>query len=81
MQTITLMTLLTSWRKLMTDLSPQAQAVLDAVGDLYELDIPEDRDIMIATLRAASKFVSAIEVEAGDELLAIAAELESKCNG
>jgi hypothetical protein len=45
------------------------------------LDIPEDRDIMIATLRAASKFVSAIEVEAGDELLAIAAELESKCNG
>ena len=64
----------------MTDLSPQAQAVLDAVGDLYELDIPEDRDIMIATLRAASKFVSAIEVEAGDELLAIAAELEGKCN-
>jgi hypothetical protein len=65
----------------MTDLSPQAQAVLDAVGDLYELDIPEDRDIMIATLRAASKFVSAIEVEAGDELLAIAAELEGKGNG
>jgi hypothetical protein len=60
----------------MTEFSPAAQAVLDAVGDLYELDIPEDRDIMIATLRAASKFVSAIEVEAGDELLAIAAELE-----
>ena len=64
----------------MTDLSPQAQAVLDAVGDLYELDIPEDRDIMIATLRAASKFVSAIGVEAGDELLAIAAELEGTHN-
>jgi hypothetical protein len=39
----------------MTELSPVAQAVLDAVGDLYESDIPEDRDIMIATLRAAVK--------------------------
>ena len=38
----------------MTDLSPAAQAVLDAVGDLYESDIPEDRDIMIATLCAAA---------------------------
>ena len=75
----------------MTDLSPQAQAVLDAVGDLYESDIPEDRDIMIATLCAAADQVvpacSALS-ESGTkqllirhELLAIAAELKGKGNG
>ena len=38
----------------MTDntLSPAAQAVLDAVGDCYKEDIPEDLDIIVAALRA-----------------------------
>jgi hypothetical protein len=35
-------------------LSPAAQAVLDAVEALYEEDIPEDRSIMAAALRAAA---------------------------
>lgn len=38
----------------MTDLSPSAQAVLDAVDALYEEDIPEDRYIMAAAIRAAA---------------------------
>ena len=73
----------------MTELSPAAQAVLDAVGDLYESDIPEDRDIMIATLRALVG-ANAYEVEGEgwyslvidvDDIYAIAAELEGKGNG
>jgi hypothetical protein len=71
----------------MTELSPAAQAVLDAVGDLYESDIPEDRDIMIATLRALVG-ANAYEVEGEgegwyslvidvDDIYAIAAELEA----
>jgi hypothetical protein len=76
----------------MTDLSPAAQAVLDAVGDLYELDIPEDRDIMIATLRSAVKQTRKRKVMKTfgmtmvkgpvycleSDLLSIAAELEGK---
>jgi hypothetical protein len=79
----------------MTELSPQTQAVLDAVGDLYESDIPEDRDIMIATLRAAVKQTRKRKVMKTfgmtmvkgpvycleSDLLSIAAELEGKCNG
>ena len=58
----------------MTELSPAAQAVLDAVGDLYESDIPEDRDIMIATLRAAALYCKRDRLQ----LFAIAEELEGK---
>lgn len=67
-------------------LSPAAQAVKDAVLAIYadknvhkfgwQLDAPT----VAAALRAASRFVSAIEVESGDELLAIAAELEGNGN-
>jgi hypothetical protein len=69
-------------------LSPAAQAVLDAVGDCYKEDIPEDRDIIIATLRAAAnQVVPEFWHEDEDiygwtmqdirkELFAIAAELE-----
>ena len=66
----------------MADLSPQAQAVLAAYKNAPDLMVDGDSDEVerrlgiAAALRAASKFVSAIEVEAGDELLAIAAELE-----
>ena len=63
-------------------LSHAAQAVLNAFleeWDVYAVD--KARYALAAALRAASRFVSAIEVEAGDELLAIAAELEGKCNG
>ena len=38
----------------MTELSPAAQAVLDAVEALYEEDIPDDQSIMAAALRAAA---------------------------
>jgi hypothetical protein len=58
----------------MTELSPSAQAVLNAFRAVPDL---RDCPSIAAALRAASKFVSAIEVEAGDELLAIAAELEA----
>jgi len=75
-------------------LSPAAQAVLDAVDALYEEDIPEDRCIIAAALRAAADQVVPEEAEAvGDQhdearqdqwlrirwkLLAIAAELEGQ---
>jgi hypothetical protein len=66
----------------MTDLSPQAQAVWNAFLTHSEWEVtPSELTGLAAALRAASKFVSAIEVEAGDELLAIAAELEGKGNG
>jgi hypothetical protein len=38
----------------MTELSPAAQAVLDAVDTLYEEEIPHDHCIMAAALRAAA---------------------------
>ena len=38
----------------MTELSPAAKAVLDAVDALYEEDIPHDYCIMAAALRAAA---------------------------
>jgi hypothetical protein len=63
------------------NMSELAFAVLNAYMTGYGwLDSPTKKDCrgVAAALRAASKFVSAIEVEAGDELLAIAAELEGK---
>ena len=75
-------------------LSPAAQAVLDAVGALYEKDIPEDRCIMAATLRTAAGCIVDLTSstdytywDGGHEvgvnraailLLAIADELETK---
>ena len=65
---------------LMTDLSPTAQAVLDAANgaNSYGPDdcLNESRWIAAAALRAAAKVIDAIEPEAGEELLAIAAELD-----
>ena len=67
-----------------TTLSPEARAVLGAAEDAYDYNYSEfhccANSVAAAALRAASKFVSAIEVEAGDELLAIAAELEALPN-
>lgn len=61
----------------MAELSPAAQAVLDAVDALYEEDIPEDRRIMAATLRAAAdQMIYAGADEAATWLTEIAAELE-----
>jgi hypothetical protein len=72
----------------MTDrtLSPQAQAVLDAVGDCYKEDIPEDRDIIIAALRAAADCLWVDKSDGANgvyethraQLLAIATELETQ---
>ena len=64
----------------MTELSPAAQAVLDAVDALYEEDIPEDRCIMAAALCAAADQIdhdwSAFNCI--DSLYEIAAELEGQ---
>ena len=60
----------------MNDLSPAAQAIWEAFNEDEAGVFVDYGDKLAAALRAASKFVSAIEVEAGDELLAIAAELE-----
>ena len=68
----------------MTDLSPAAQAVLDAYGDFE----PANVDAMAAALRAAADQISYEDelgltafgghVQAQDQLLAIAAELEAQ---
>jgi hypothetical protein len=61
----------------MTNLSPAAQAVLDAfTANWQDEPLAQDRQCLAAALRAAAKFIDAIEPEAGEELLAIAAELE-----
>ena len=72
----------------MSELSPVAQAVLDAVEALYEEDIPEDRSIMAAALRAAADQMRYSDqlgltgfggyVQAQDQILAIATELEAQ---
>ena len=63
----------------MTELSPTAQAVLDAVDALYEEDIPGDRCIMAAALRAAADQMSyAGADEAANWLAQIATELEGQ---
>jgi hypothetical protein len=75
----------------MTDkqLSPAAQAVLDAVDTLYKEEIPHDYRIMSAALRAAADQVVPIEYEdihgcwyekknrVREQFLAIANELEA----
>ena len=77
----------------MTELSPQAQAVLDAAAQAMECDnefIPYERELMAAALRAAADQVvpisrlpydSCCDVHAAairQELLAIAAELQNQ---
>lgn len=67
----------------MSELSPAAKAVLNAVDALYEEDIPHDYCIMAAALRAA---VAQTQRHPGhdiwqcdaDDLLAIADELEAQ---
>lgn len=61
----------------MSDLSPAAQAVLDAYEQSSDAYF-EERGQVAAALRAAAKVIDAIEPEAGEELLAIAAELENQ---
>jgi hypothetical protein len=64
----------------MSELSPAARATLDAVAALYDSDIPEDREIMIATLRAAANHIHHdwSGFNCVDALCEIAAELETK---
>jgi hypothetical protein len=62
----------------MTDLSPAAQAVLDA-SNLYPCN--DSRQIIAATLRAAADAIEPVDITQDHEwlleqLLAIAAELE-----
>jgi hypothetical protein len=75
----------------MAELSPQAQAVLASIDDLFNYGCPEDHDIAAAVLRAAADqvvpeettpwnstlipMISAREVRA--KLLAIVTELEA----
>jgi hypothetical protein len=63
----------------MSELSPAARATLDAVAALYDSDIPEDREIMIATLRAVVEtYLEQGNGEGPQWFLAIADELETK---
>jgi hypothetical protein len=66
----------------MSEFSPAAQAVLDAVGDCYKEDIPEDRDIIIAALRAAANQLKYkllnVEVVDCSQLRLLADELEAQ---